>query len=46
MDCGVSASLLAYIDDGRRWIGFNYSSEILIKELEEIIRDHGEDLSA
>ena len=41
MDCGVSASLLAYIDDGRFYLGFNYSSEILISALEEIIKNYG-----
>ena len=41
MNCGVSASLLAYIDDGRYFRGFNYSSAILISELVEIIKDYG-----
>ena len=38
INCGESNSLLAYIDDGRYFRGFNYSSAILISELVEIIK--------
>lgn len=41
INCGVSTSLLAYIDDGRYFRGFNYSSAILISEFVEIIKDYG-----
>ena len=40
MDCGLSSSLLEHIDDGSVFNGFNFSSEILISELEEIIKNY------